>query len=219
MSHPGEGKRGKCQPATCLFLTYAIYMRSSLWDPPAGATAAAALGGSKLKGREWSSPIPHKSLPRERTERPSPSAGEPTAHRLAAQSRFQRSRAVLASRSAAFPSPPPLALGTSLFFFISTSLHRGLHLVVFFWGGEGVLLLLFCPLSGPQIPPCGPRVSKEHRLLQKLHLKISPSLGFLFLPALCTFFLQPPGALPTISSFAKGSFSPPRNVRARGGHG
>lgn len=94
----GREEGGTCPPATCLLLTDAIYMRNSLGDPQAGATAA-ALGGSKLKGSEWSSPISSKSLPRKRTERPS--AGEPTARCLAARSRFQRSRAVLASRSAA----------------------------------------------------------------------------------------------------------------------
>lgn len=66
----GGREEEKKMPTRYHPFSYIFYLHTehSISDSQVGVTIA-TLGGSKLKGREWSSPISNKSLPRKRTER------------------------------------------------------------------------------------------------------------------------------------------------------
>ena len=78
------GREEKKMPTRYLPFSYIVHLHAEhgISDSQEGATTAAK-GGGKLKGREWSSPISNKSLPRKRTERSAP--GELIARCLAAE--------------------------------------------------------------------------------------------------------------------------------------
>lgn len=80
----GGREERKIMPTHYLPFSYTVHLHAerSISEPQEGVTIAAK-GGSKLKGREWSSPISNKSLPRKRTERSA--AGELITSCLAAE--------------------------------------------------------------------------------------------------------------------------------------
>lgn len=150
-------------PTHYLPFSYIVHLHAerSISEPQEGVTIAAK-GGSKLKGREWSSPISNKSLPRKRTERSA--AGELIARLPRCREAASGRGAVLESRFAT-PSHLLRHLHLELFFFlISASLYREFHP-----GLGGVFFsfssfFLSCPLPGPQMPPSSQCVSNTNRL-------------------------------------------------------
>lgn len=89
---------------------FPIYIRNTAYLISKWGVTTATLGGSKLKRREWSSPISNKSLPRKRTGQLI--TGELIAGFLAAEKPLRAEGLCWSPLRNAIPFLPSLAFGT-----------------------------------------------------------------------------------------------------------